>query len=108
MLKGENILEHEKRSVWVDYIRVIASFSVILLHSTAPLIFKYGDLPLTHWMIGNIYDSAVRMCVPLFFMISGYLLLDKNESLVSFYKKRFNKIVPPLIAWSFFYVLWTA
>lgn len=56
--------------------------------------------------MANIYDSSSRICVPLFFMISGYLLLEKNESLQVFFRKRFKKVVPPLLVWSVIYVFW--
>ena len=91
---------------WVDIARVIATFSVIWLHSAAPLLYKYNELSITNWWAGNIYDSMVRMCVPLFFMLSGYLLLDKNENIANFFKKRMSKVIFPLIVWSVFYILW--
>lgn len=91
---------------WVDIIRVVATFAVIWLHSAAPLLYKYNEISITDWWAGNIYDSLVRMCVPLFFMVSGFLLLNKNESLSDFYKKRINKVLFPLIVWSVFYIIW--
>lgn len=97
-----------EKYIWVDYLRVIATFSVILLHSAAPLLYKYNELSGVHWMIGNVYDSMARMCVPIFFMISGYLLLGKNEPLKLFFSKRVNKVLLPLIAWSIIYILWKA
>ncbi|MCW8890351.1 MAG: acyltransferase family protein [Sedimenticola sp.] len=92
---------------WVDIIRVIATFSVVWLHSAAPLLYKYNELSITNWWVGNIYDSTVRMCVPLFFMLSGYLLLSKSDSLDSFFRRRISKVVFPLIVWSVLYILWT-
>jgi len=45
--------------------------------------------------------------VPLFFMISGFLLLRKRDSLSGFFKKRFRRLFIPLVAWSCFYALWS-
>ena len=46
------------------------------------------------------------MAVPLFFMISGALLLNqKNEPLSRFFSKRFTKVIIPLIGWSIIYIL---
>ncbi|XLZ71266.1 acyltransferase family protein [Massilia sp. SR12] len=99
----------EKASiVWVDYMRVIATLGVVLLHSAAPLLYKFNELPPGYWWYGNLYDSMVRMCVPLFFMISGCLLLGKQEPLLDFFKKRVNKVVVPLLAWSLLYIFWKA
>ncbi|MCI5137194.1 MAG: hypothetical protein D3922_01985 [Candidatus Electrothrix sp. AR1] len=96
------------KQIWVDYIRVVATFCVVFLHSASPLLYKYKELPELYWMIGNIYNSSVRMCVPLFFMLSGHLLLEKDESLNTFFWKRVNKVVIPLLIWSLFYILWKA
>jgi len=94
------------RIIWIDLIRVCAMFFVVFLHSAAPILYKIGKIDFSYWMIGNIYDSMVRMAVPLFFMVSGVLLLNqKEEPLLVFFKKRFLKVVIPLIAWSFIYII---
>lgn len=81
-------------------------FSVVFLHSAAPILYKIGKIDFSYWMIGNIYDSMVRMAVPLFFMVSGFLLLNsKIEPLNIFFKKRLLKVVIPLIAWTFIYII---
>ena len=93
---------------WIDYVRVVALCCVILLHTSTPLLEKYRELPAMDWMVANIYQSSVRACVPLFFMISGYLLLPKDEPIETFFKKRVNKVLVPLVAWTFFFMLWRA
>ena len=94
------------RILWIDLIKVFAIFSVLVLHIAAPILEQYNNISLSSWHIGNIYDSAVRMSVPLFFMISGVLLLNsKEENLNTFFKKRFLKVVIPLIVWTFLYIL---
>lgn len=94
------------RILWIDLIRVFSIFSVVFLHSAAPILYKFETIDFSDWMTGNIYDSMVRMAVPLFFMISGVLLLNsKEESLLTFFQKRFLKVVIPLIAWSFIYII---
>lgn len=97
-LKGE--------SIWLDYVRVLATFLVVLLHSAAPLLDRYSDLPARNWWAANFYDSLTRVCVPLFFMVSGALLLGRIEDLGIFFKKRVEKVLLPLIAWSLIYLFW--
>lgn len=97
---------NKDHQIWVDYIRVVATLCVIFLHASAPLLDRYNDIPITNWWIGNIYDSVMRICVPLFLLISGYLLLDKNENMIIFFKKRFHKVIVPLLAWSIIYIFW--
>jgi len=98
-MKANNVL-------WVDFVRVVATFSVVLLHSAAPLLYKYNELSIGDWWMGNLYDSIVRMCVPLFFLISGYLLLDKKETASDFFMKRTSRVIFPLLIWSMLYILW--
>lgn len=97
-----------QKQVWVDCVRVFATFCVVVLHSAAPLLYKYNELSEVDWWVGNLFDSAVRICVPLFFMISGYLLLEVDESPKVFFQKRINKVLVPLLVWSIVYVFWNA
>ncbi len=93
------------RQFFVDLIRVIAIFFVVVGHTSESVTDHWNRIPLFDWMSGNIYSSFVRFCVPMFFMLSGFLLLGKEESLWNFFRKRFRKIIIPLIAWSVIYLL---
>jgi len=92
--------------VWVDFIRVVASFFVVLVHAAAPLLYRYNSISILNWWTGNAYDSAARICVPLFFITTGYLLLEKQETVKDYFTKRINKILIPLIVWSVLYIFW--
>ena len=93
--------------VWLDNSRIVAVFAVILLH-TAGIVVNESDLGSEYWWIGNLYDSLVRWCVPVFLMVSGALLLDpnKDEDLGTFYIKRASRILVPVLFWSAFFLLW--
>jgi surface polysaccharide O-acyltransferase-like enzyme len=93
--------------IWLDNSRIIAMFAVIFLH-TATRVVTWSDVGSEYWWIGNFYYSFVRWCVPVFVMISGALLLDPNkkEDLTIFYKKRFSRILVPILFWSVFFLLW--
>ena len=101
------MINDSKYIQWIGWLRIIAMYGILIIHVAAPLIYKFGDITFIDWHIANIYDSYVRNCVPLFFMISGFLLLNKTESLASFYKKRILKVGIPLIVWSIIYLIWT-
>lgn len=77
-----------------------------MLHISAPILGQYNELSTYTWNIGNFYDSLTRFCVPIFFMLSGALLLNKDYELTYFIKKRFLKIIPPFIFWSLVYVIY--
>lgn len=97
--------ENKKYVVWLDLIRVISIFLVIIIHSASPLYNKW-KLPASVWMAGNIYNSIARVSVPLLFMVSGYLLLNRQEGVRSFYWNRVRKVVVPLLIWSIIYWVW--
>ncbi|MEG1586872.1 MAG: acyltransferase [Bacteroidales bacterium] len=111
-----------QRVAFIDYIRVIACFLVILVHSSES--FYAAD---SSGLAGNMsmlanesnrfwvafYDGFLaRICVPLFMIISAFLLVPmrKGASMTSFYKSRFSRILPPMIifmlAYSFLPLLW--
>ena len=92
--------------IWVDLLRVVATFGVILVHVSHPFLVAFAPESLEGWWVANIYNSMLRSCVPIFFMVSGYLLLQKDESIGKFFSKRFNKVLVPFVFWSLFYLWW--
>ena len=89
---------------WVDLVRVVAVFQVVLVHLSYVIFFK-DELSASDWAAANFYDSLSRMGVPLFFMVSGSLLLGKNEPVSDFFRKRFVKVGIPAFLWSVFYLV---
>jgi surface polysaccharide O-acyltransferase-like enzyme len=93
----------KKNYFWIDLLKAIAAFAVIILHVTVSLLYDFGDKE--HWQAANFYNSLVRFSVPVFVMISGVLLLNKNEELTTFLRKRFSRLLFPFIFWSVIYLL---
>lgn len=96
--------------LWAHNMRFLSVFAVVILHVSAGFVsgidkadFSYGD---NSWWAGNIFDSITRWCVPIFVMISGYFLLNNNDNVLTFFKKRLSRIFIPLIFWSAFFSLW--
>lgn len=58
-----------------------------------------------NWWAVNCYESAARVAVPLFFMISGALLLPRTHTIPTI-GRRIWRIALPLLAWSVLYLLW--
>lgn len=85
--------------LWVDFLRMAASLVVVLAHVDA-----WGGGP--PW-VDNLFYSLSRNGVPLFFMLSGFLLLSKQEDTWTFTRKRAAKILIPFLVWSIVYdVAW--
>lgn len=105
MNNNENTNTIQEEWYWIDYLRVFATFGVILLHTAAPLANQYGIVSNYDWWIGNIYNSITRFCVPVFLMISGALIFSKTyNSTNDFLKKRVSKIIVPFLFWSMIYI----
>ena len=113
-LNDENILNSssksdtnlsKKRYFGIDLIRVIACFLVMQTHAGEIFyIDTNGDLITDKKNIyPGIFNSLARVCVPLFIMISGYLLLPMKTDYKTFLKKRFTRISFPFIAFCIFY-----
>lgn len=93
----------ETKLQWADNLRVLATISVIILHVTSPLLTNIQSS--SDWWIGNIIESSVRFSVPIFFMLTGALLFDKEYAIDTFLKKRFFRVIIPFLFWSIPYIL---
>lgn len=103
------------RIVFIDYIRAIACFLVMLVHASEN--FYGAD---NSGLAGNVsmlaneanrfwvafYDGFLgRSCVPLFMIVSAFLLVPMKPgmSMGEFYRKRFTRILPPMLVFMLLY-----
>lgn len=111
----------QERIYFLDYLRVIACFMVMIVHSSenfylcpasdAPsgemvnVVSKITSTDNLFWV--SLLDGFCRMSVPLFMITSAYLLcpLKPEQTWTSFFKRRALRIVPPMIV---FLVLYSA
>jgi surface polysaccharide O-acyltransferase-like enzyme len=93
----------KKRLLWPDLIRVVAIFLMVVLHISAMYAVVWNGQSRLSWWGANLIDSYSRICVPLFIMLSGSLLLGKKKSLKEFYFKRVQRLVKPWLFWSLIY-----
>jgi len=92
---------------WINSLRVIAMFMVVILHTTSPMLMAYGKEPDNYWLIADFYNAISRFGVPVFVMITGALLLHREYELGDFLKKRLGRILPQFIFWSLVYVAYS-
>lgn len=92
---------------WINYLRVIAIFAVITIHTSAMYFVQFDQLDRFDWLVSNFLNTASRFSVPLFVMISGAVLLGKHITISEFYKKRFSRLIRPILFWSLFYLVVT-
>lgn len=90
----------KKRIIYIDVIRLFAMLLVILAHSCAAVL----GLPKhdSNWQMANSIVVITEVAVPLFFMISGAVILNssKTSSLKYLFKHRLTRIVVPFLVWS--------
>lgn len=79
----------EKRDkIYLDVLRIAAIFLVVINHTGAFHFPAWNETSSVAYFLQLFWNEIVKMAVPLFFMVSGALLLPKEESLVDLYKKR--------------------
>ena len=104
-LQNITMATNTSNTIWLDNLRMKATFMVVLLHVAAPGLYQFNKIPDSWWFICNVFDALVRACVPIFVMISGALILNKDYDLKDFLQKRLLRVVIPFIAWTFIYML---
>ena len=110
--------ENTGRIAYIDYLRVLACFLVMLVHASENFYGADSSVGLASncsmLLNGNnrfwvaFYDGFVgRTCVPLFMIASAFLLvpMKKGMGMLDFYKRRFARILPPWIFFSLLYCL---
>ncbi len=96
-------MDHRLREF--DFLRAFAALSVIAIHVTAG--FAQTSL------FGYVWNQAMRYAVPLFVMLSGFLLyyVDLGRprmSFVHFLQKRCKKVLLPYVLWTILYTLYSS
>lgn len=91
------------RLLWLDATRIVAIFGVVLLHAAAPHLYQFRSSEAGDWHVANIIDALTRPAVPLFFMVSGALLLGRPIDIPQL-KPRLKRLIVPLMAWSIIYL----
>lgn len=93
----KNKTMNKGRLQYIDLLKVLSIFAIISIH--AFMVWQSAEVKNI-----NIYafSSIVRFGVPVFVMISGALLLNRNIELGLFLKKKVKRLVLPFI---FYYIL---
>jgi surface polysaccharide O-acyltransferase-like enzyme len=91
---------------WITNLRVFATIMVVFIHSSGGALLHYKDIPDSWWWIDNIINNLGRFAVPVFFMISGGLLLGREIDVIPFLQKRLLRVWIPFTIWVVIYVLY--
>ncbi len=103
-LYNEWVQGKNTRHTWLDLVRILAIFLMVLLHVSAGYVPLWFEQSSFGWFFSNAFGSLSRVCVPLLVMVSGALLLPKLESgkinAFDFYQKRLSRLIKPWLFWS--------
>ncbi len=95
----------KEREYTFDVLRVIAMIMVIIIHVSNVYTRSYNFIDTNSYLVSLIFNTISRVSVPIFFMISGALLLDRNFDFKK-YKKRILKIILLIVVWDILYLIW--
>lgn len=88
-----------KRVAYFDVLRTIACMAVVMIHICDG--FAEGNVGTLNFWVGNILDSASRIAVPIFVMISGALMLDEQ------YEFTAEKLKKHIVKMLIFFAVWS-
>ncbi|HMN87054.1 MAG TPA: acyltransferase family protein [Bauldia sp.] len=96
MSDGQLLGEGARRLGWLDAVRAAACLMVVLLHAASPATAQKwtGAEPALAWHVANVIHAMTRIAVPLFFMISGYLYLSREDFPLG---RRLARVLVPLV-----------
>lgn len=90
-----------KRKYYLEAVRIIAMLLVMYNHSAT--FMSFANLDGIEYVISFFLSFTCKAAVPLFFMVSGALLLGKNESFKDLFTKRIVRIIAVIVIFSLLY-----
>ncbi len=88
------------RILYLDEVRSMAIILVVSGH-----LIRYFSKDFASWQISSCVFSLTRIGVPLFFTVSGALLLKRKHNIKLFLEKRFKRVVMPFTFWIIVYLI---
>ena len=109
IIKNENINSKKQKLKFrskllenISFAKIIAVFSVVILHTNGAFWNFNYNLYKTYWLSANRIESIFYFAVPIFVLCIGATLLDFNEKygLIKYFYRRITKVVIPMISWN--------
>lgn len=82
------------RHPWIDALRTAAISGVVMIHCAAAILYDQRLFLTVDWHLANILNSFSRFSVPLFLLLTGYLVLRKPVESIPFRKIVFRILMP--------------
>lgn len=97
----------KSRIIYFDWLRIISAFFVVMIHVSAQYWYDI-EVSTSKWQFMSAYDIIGMAGVPVFFMLSGALMLDDSRK--TDFKKTLRKVLSMIIIyhfWLLFYNLFS-
>lgn len=85
-------MSQQREKPYLDILRLVAILLVVFNHTNGFYYSSYSGGDWEYWGL-LLQNQVVKMAVPLFFMVSGALLLTKEESISELWKKRILRFI---------------
>lgn len=87
----------------IEVLRVLAVIAVILIHMSMGHFYDKSLMSNDYsaWIMNNIYYTATRFCVPVYFIIAAYIAFNNKSS--STWVDKIIRIGLPYLIWSLVY-----
>lgn len=95
----------KNKFIYMEIIRIFACFFVIFTHTEGHELLQHCSLGSTRYWIYLIISIFYKIEIPLFFAVSGALLLSKTEDIKRIWRHRILKIFLSLFAFSLLYYI---
>ncbi len=94
-----------QRDERLEYLRVLSCFCVILGHISNWYMREFPHLPMNSYICALLFNGICRVSVPMFFMISGALLLEKPTDYKKNNKRTLNIFIKT-VGWTLIFLFW--
>ncbi|MEE6680064.1 acyltransferase [Pediococcus pentosaceus] len=94
-------MSRKRRIVGVDLIKVLACFSVIMLHVSMPFFYSDGAFKVGNTIVlsKTVYYLGTS-AVPLFFMANGFFLVNRAKMSINYVLNKIGLIMIPILGWN--------
>ena len=106
-MEADIAFEKKKNFDFIDSIRGIAMFGIVIEHSSAFWLLKYNGYG--EKIVQSAYMEIFKFATIAFFLISGFLINHKftEYTPLQYIKNRFKNTIGPWLFWIFIYLLLT-
>lgn len=100
-----NLKNNIKNIPFYNYVRVLATLLLLVTHSIMMDMLSIQEMSAIKTYLCKFIPTIAISCNILFLFLSGALLLPyKEESIFEFYKRRFIKLLVPMLVYYLFYM----